>query len=259
MASGVVTGWREDVVAGVPLLRWRGPGTVEAFVSGRAGGVSTGPWRTLNVSASTGDRPEHVRENRRRLLAAVGVRGTRTRWCRQVHGAVVHRAEAMPPLDYLVPESVAPAGDALVAEAADTALLVLAADCVPVVLARADGSAVAVCHAGWRGLVAGVVEATATALGGPAVAAVGPCAGPRRYEVGDEVAAALVARFGPEAVTAAGTADLPRCTAVALAAAGVVAVDGAERCTIEEQAFFSHRRDGSPGGRQALVAVRRAA
>lgn len=257
MTTVTRTGWLDEVRHGVPLAVWQGPGGVEAVASGRSGGVSEGPWASLNLSASTGDRPAHVRENRRRLLAATGLERTRVRYCHQVHGAAVHRAEALPALDLLDVEARPVPGDGLVARTIDLGLLILAADCVPVVLARLDGTGHAVCHAGWRGLVAGVVEATAAELGSPAAAAIGPCAGPGRYAVGPEVAAALVERFGPGAVTAHGTADLPACTAVALAAAGVEAVDRLDRCTIADERLYSHRRDGPPGGRQVLLAVRR--
>ncbi len=228
-------------------------------MSSRLGGVSRGPWSSLNLSTSTGDRPADVRENRRRLLAAARLDPTHVRWCDQVHGATVHRAEDVGEMDLLDVDARPEQGDGLVTEATGVGLLVFAADCVPVVVARLDGSGVAVCHAGHRGLVDGVVEATVDLLGGRAVAAVGPCAGPSRYTVGDDVAGPLVDRFGPEAVTPHGTADLPRCAGLALAAAGVVAVDPLDRCTIADERLFSHRRDGSPSGRQVLLAVRRAA
>ena len=257
MQAARTTAWVDELRGGVPLAVWRGPGGVEAVVSGRAGGVSEGPWASLNLSASTGDRPAHVRENRRRLLVAAGLCATRVRWCRQVHGSAVHSAEGLPALDLLDAAAQPPDGDGLVAGTPGLGLLVFAADCVPVVVARLDGAGHAVCHAGRRGLVAGVVEATVAVLGGAAVAAVGPCAGPDRYEVGADVGAELVDRFGPGAVTAHGTADLPYCAVRALAAAGVPAVDVLDRCTIGDERLFSHRRDGAPGGRQALLAVRR--
>ena len=134
----------------------------------------------------------------------------------------------------------------------------LSADCVPLVVALADGSALAVVHAGWKGLVAGAVEAAAAALGpGPKSAAVGPCAGPGAYAVGEDVAEPLRARFG--AAAAGRTADLPFCAVAALAAAGVAtaAVDVAGLCTIgDPERFFSHRRDGAGIGRQGVIAYR---
>jgi YfiH family protein len=151
---------------------------------------------------------------------------------------------------------VAPPGDGLVTASPGRALVAFAADCVPVLLARRDGSAVAACHAGWRGLVAGVVEGTVRALGGEVVAAVGPCAGPERYAVQADVAGPLVARFGGD-VAGGGTADLARCAARALHAAGVEDVESAALCTITDAGrFYSHRRDGAPGGRQGAIVFR---
>jgi YfiH family protein len=245
----------------VPLLVWHGPPGVVAAFSGRQGGVSPGPYASLNVGMRSGDDRALVRENRRRLCAAVGADPARTSSCYQVHSATVHRAGLVPAgQDFLSGHADPPVGDALHTEEGGRALVAFAADCVPIALARADGSAVAVCHAGWRGLLAGVVEATVTALGpGPVEAAVGPCAGPERYEVGDDVGAPLRAAFGDQVVRG-GLADLAACADRALRRAGVERVDVAGICTIgDAERFFSHRRDGSPSGRQAVIAYREAA
>jgi YfiH family protein len=246
---------------GLPLLAWHGPPGVVAMFSGRQGGVSRPPFATLNLGMRSGDDRALVRENRRRLCDAVGADPARTSSCYQVHSATVHRAGPVPPGgDFLGGTAEPPVGDALHTEEPRRALVAFAADCVPIAIARADGSAVAVCHAGWRGLVAGVVEATVAALGeGPLQAAVGPCAGPERYEVGPEVAAPLRARFG-EAAVRDGHADLAGCAALALRTSGVADVDVAGLCTIADaERFFSHRRDGAPSGRQAVIAFREAA
>ncbi len=251
-----------DEADGVELLRWTAaPGVVGAF-STRKGGVSEGRYASLNLGVFSGDDVARVLENRARLLAAVGAEGSRTSSCRQIHSATVHRAPPLAPEDgFLTGRASPPEGDGLVTDEPERALVTFSADCVPVLLARADGSAVAACHAGWRGLIAGVVEEAARALGpGPLVAAVGPCAGPERYEVGPEVAAPLVARFG-EGVMRGRLADLPACTVRALVDAGVdpAAIDVAGHCTIgEPERFFSHRR-GEDAGRQCGIVLVQAA
>jgi YfiH family protein len=247
-----------DDAAAVPLLRWHGPPGIVAAFTTRRGGVSTGPWASLDLGLSTGDDPAAVAENRRRLCAAVGIGEERVAMQRQVHGAIVRTAAPLPG-GFAAPTAAPLEGDALVTREAGLALVALSADCVPIALAAVDGSAVGVVHAGWRGLVAGVVEAAVAALdAGPLAAAIGPCAGPDRYEVGDDVGAPLRERFGDGAVRD-GRADLPLCARQALVAAGVGEehIDVADLCTIGgPDRFFSHRRDGEPGGRQGVIAYR---
>jgi copper oxidase (laccase) domain-containing protein len=122
-----------------------------------------------------------------------------------------------------------------------------------VALVRRDGSRVSAVHAGWRGLVAGVLEAAAEAVGPDFVAAVGPGAGVCCYEVGEDVAAPIRARFGDNAI-AGGHADLALCARRALERAGAADVVGAGLCTIcDAGRFHSHRRDGAGSGRQAVI------
>ncbi len=241
-----------------PLLRWDGPDGIVAAFSGRRGGVSTGPFARLNLGLSTDDERDAVVENRRRLCAAVGADPARTTVNHQVHGATVREATPLKG-GFLDPQGELPQADALVTREPELALVALSADCVPIVIAALDGSAVAVCHAGWRGLVAGVVEATVEALGaGACAAAIGPCAGPLAYEVGDDVADPLRARFGERAAHN-GTADLAACAGMALLRAGVApdAIEVAGLCTITDaDVFFSHRRDGGVTGRQGVIAYR---
>ncbi len=244
--------WEEAL--GVPLLRWHAlPGVVAAFTS-RGGGVSDGAFASLNLGLAAGDDPADVCENRRRLCAAVGIEPQRTSGCQQRHGAVVHVVSTVPERAFDDALVTPPHGDGLVTTTARRGIVALAADCVPVIVARCDGTGVAVCHAGWRGLVAGVVGATVRALGGgDLVAAVGPCAGPREYRVNADVADPLLERFGV-GVVRQGTVDLALCAEIALRAAGVGDVEQARLCTIEgRERFFSHRRDGVPGGRQGAI------
>jgi YfiH family protein len=137
--------------------------------------------------------------------------------------------------------------------------MLLTADCLPIALARANGRpALAVLHAGWRGLLAGIVERGAAALGkGPLAAAIGPGIGPCCYEVGDEVTAPFRDRFG-EGVVAGRNLDLAEAAERALRAAGVESVELVALCTsCEEGLFFSHRRDRGRTGRQGVVAALR--
>lgn len=242
--------------AGVEVLRWHGPAGVVAAFSTRRGGVSESPYASLNIGLSTGDDPDRVAENRRRLCAAVGADPLRTAVNHQVHGDVIRVAVPLPG-GFDRPSAAPPEADGLVTTERGLALVALAADCVPVVIAATDGSALAVVHAGWRGLVLGVLERAVEALpDGPCAAAIGPCAGPERYEVGPDVRGQLEARFGA-AWGSGRLADLAGCARAALGQAGVdeAAVEIAGHCTIgDPERFFSHRRDGAPGGRQAAIA-----
>jgi hypothetical protein len=133
--------------------------------------------------------------------------------------------------------------------------VLLAADCLPIAIAREDGSRMAVLHAGWQGLLEGIVEAGAAAVGGPARAAVGPGAGPCCYQVRDDVGDPLRARFGGDAVRDS-RADLWLCAERALVQAGIGDVEVAGECTIcNPDRYFSHRRERGRTGRQGVVGV----
>ena len=231
-------------------------GPAGAAFTTRRGGVSGGPFGALNLSASVGDADDAVRENRRRVAAALGIDAGRVTMARQVHGAAVCDASRVPDAGRFTGALRGWAeADALVSDAPGAALAVLAADCLPVLLWRRDVPRVAAAHAGWRGLVAGVVEAAVAALGAPerVGAAVGPGIGPCCYPVSAEVRDAFAARFGEE-VLAPPAVDLRAAADCALAAAGVPAsaVHHVGPCTAcDPERFFSHRRDGAPGGRHA--------
>ena len=231
-------------------------GPARAVFTTRAGGVSRGPYEGLNLGASTGDRPADVRENRRRVCERLALDGERVTMNHQVHGADLRRVDAPTrPGRFLGGLRAWPQADGLATERPGLALVVLGADCLSVLLWRRDRPAVAAAHAGWRGLVAGVVERAAAALGDPArtAAAVGPGVGPCCYPTGAEVRAAFAARFGEEVVHAPAV-DLAAAARRALVAAGVPqsqvsVVPGCTSC--EAERFFSHRRDGAASGRQA--------
>jgi YfiH family protein len=223
----------------------------------RHGGVSAAPFDDANLSVSVGDDPESVAVNRRSLAERLGLCSPEE-WCwlRQVHGAVVVAGDPVTAR----PRSEPPRADAAVTTRPGVPLVVQTADCVPVALVGDD--AVGVVHAGWVGLLAGVVEAAVTrmrAVGTGAVrAALGPCIHPADYEFGqadlDRVAAALGSSVQARTSEGAPALDLPAAVQAALARAGVTDVLDVDVCTFRSDAHFSYRRDGTTG-RQALVAV----
>ena len=246
---------------GVPLLRWTAaPAGVDVGFTSRAGGVSEGPFRSLNLGALTADAAANVAENRHRVVAAAGGDGAAATMAWQVHGAEVREVDERPaPGRFLEPGIEAfPKSDGLVTSLPARPLVLLTADCLPVAIARADGRRLAVLHAGWRGLAAGIVERGVEAVGGRARAAVGPGAGPCCYEVGEDVAAVLRDRFG-EDVVRDGRADLWLAARRALESAGAADVEVAGECSIcGPDRYFSHRRDRGTTGRQGIVGMLRA-
>jgi YfiH family protein len=239
----------------VPLFRWDGPGPYEVSFSTRLGGVSAGPFESLNLGILTGDEPERVLENRSRLCRSSGADPERATMLWQQHGAGVRRAQD----DHGVMTAGFdhPPGDALWTDEPGLAMMLITADCLPVAVGRANGGdpALAVLHVGWRGLLEGIVAAAAGALGGERLAAViGPGIGQCCYEVGEEVAEPFRARFGAQVLNGRNL-DLYAATEQALAAAGCVRVERVEMCTsCHPDLFFSHRRDGSATGRQGVIA-----
>jgi YfiH family protein len=229
------------------VIRWQPPGAYEVVFSTRVGGVSEGPYASLNLGRRSGDDVERVDENRRRLCVEIGADPDRLALNRQLHSALVHRAE---------PGARGEPGDGLWTEEADLPLLALTADCLPIALARVAGErpGVAVLHVGWRGLLAGIVAEGARALGGRLHAAIGPAIGPCCYEVGPDVAEPLAAAFGRD-VLRGRNADLWRAAERALRDAGVEEVERVDLCThCNPELFFSHRRTGLPRGGQGVIA-----
>ncbi len=238
---------------GVPLLMAREQGAVIAFTT-RRGGVSAGSFGSLNLGFATADDPSDVAENRRRALAAAGAEPERAVSLYQRHGREVVAAVPATPGAYLDRAVTWPDGDALVTSQAGLPLIAHGADCLTVALVAAGGMRLATVHAGWRGLVAGVLEAAAGSVGPGFSAAVGPGAGACCYAVGDDVAGPLRARFGDDVVRD-GRADLALCARRALERAGAAAIASAGLCTIcDAGRFHSHRRDGERSGRQGVIA-----
>lgn len=222
--------------------------------STRRGGVSKGPFASLNLGRLTDDHGANVDANRERLAAAVGLPRERFLYGRQVHGATVRRATEPP-------GRARPAADedGQATALADAAALVFVADCLPVLLVAED--AVAALHGGWRGLAGGIVAEGVAALrelgaDGALSAAIGPGARGCCYDVGDEVHAAFA--DAPGARVGARNLDLAAVARQRLAQAGVRAIHDTGLCTMcaGEELFFSHRRDGGNTGRQAGVAWR---
>ena len=238
---------------GVPLLLAQTPGATIAF-TGREGGVSDGSFASLNLGFATPDEAASVSENRRRALVAAGAGPSRAQSQRQVHGSAVVEAAPGAPGAYLDAAMTWPDGDALATSEAGLPLVAHGADCLTAALVGAGGESLVVVHAGWRGLVAGVLEAAAGRAGPGFTAAVGPGAGACCYAVGADVAAQLRTRFGDDVVHD-GRADLATCATRALERSGAVAVASAGLCTIcDAERFHSHRRDGSGSGRQGVIA-----
>jgi purine-nucleoside/S-methyl-5'-thioadenosine phosphorylase / adenosine deaminase len=224
----------------VKLFRWSPPGPYEVAFSTRLGGVSDAPFKSLNLGKLTRDRAEHVVENRRRLCREVAADPERLALNLQRHSAIVNRAQA---------GSRGVPGDGLWTDESGLPMLKLCADCVPVAVARTDGGhpALALLHAGWRGLLEGVVAAGVAALNGRTVAVVGPSIGPCCYEVGPEVAEPFAERFGGD-VLHGRKLDLWTSAERALREAGCDAVERLDLCTAcNPGLFFSYRRDGLTG------------
>ena len=230
---------------------WDLPAGVRAHCSERAGGVSAPPYDTLNLGDHVGDDEAAVQENRRRYAATLSARPV---FLKQVHGRGVVRLGADTP--------DATEADACWTTERGVACTMMVADCLPVLLADAQGTIVGAAHCGWRGLAGGVLEALAeemTAAGATGLRAwLGPCIGPEAFEVGPEVRAAFLqgdaqaaALFRPHA-EGKFLADLPGLARRRLAALGVQAVSGNDGsrtwCTVANPSrFFSHRRDRVSG------------
>jgi polyphenol oxidase len=220
-------------------------------MSDRYGGASTAPYDELNLGDHVGDAPAAVAENRRRLAAAVDLDPGRLVLMRQVHGRAVAVVE-----DAQDPAAPPPEADALVTASPGLGLVVLVADCVPVLLAARRSDVAAVAHAGRRGVQAGIVPATVAAMRALGsrpdriVAVVGPAVCGRCYEVPRELADEVTAVEPAAAATSSsGTPalDLRAAVVAQLLAAGVGTVEADPWCTAESPDLFSHRRDGVTG------------
>jgi hypothetical protein len=235
------------------LFEWEARGPYRVAFSTRLGGVSEGPYESLNLGILTKDDAERVRENRRRLCERVGTDPDTATMAMQVHGSTVSRADRR---GVATPGVVFEPCDGLWTDKPGEGLVLIAADCFPLALCRANGTpALAVLHVGWKGLLAGIVEAGVRALGdGPVAAVVGPGIGVCCYEVGEEVAEPYRTRFGGD-ILQGRNLDLGEAAVRALREAGAEAVERVDACTCcTPELFFSHRRDNGVTGRQGVVA-----
>ncbi|MGH8197540.1 MAG: peptidoglycan editing factor PgeF [Steroidobacteraceae bacterium] len=231
---------------------WPVPPQVRAIMTTRGGGASSGPYASFNLASHVGDDEMAVAENRRRLRAALRL-PSEPAWLEQVHGTAVA----------VVPGPVTGAADAIVSFTPGAVCAVLVADCLPVFLASREGDRIGLAHGGWRGLVAGVIEAAVAALDcDPAklLAWLGPSIGPRAFEVGPEVRDSFMTKDPALAgdfrrgLDGCFFADLPALARRRLAACGVESVHGGDWCTFSDpERFYSYRRDGATGRMAALA------
>jgi polyphenol oxidase len=235
---------------------WPAPAGVRAAFTVRTGGVSQPPFDSFNIGAHVGDEPRAVEENRRRLRDRLAL-PAEPAWLTQVHGARVVDLDAGDSGGSLAP------ADGVVTHATGRVCAIQVADCMPVLLAAADGSAVGAAHGGWRGLAGGVLEATVRALNTPPAklrAWLGPAIGQAHFEVGEEVRAAfLLADTGASVAFAPNERGRWQCDLYVLArrrlvALGVTSVHGGSWCTYADRGrFFSKPRDGRCGRMAALI------
>lgn len=234
---------------------WPAPPAIHAVsTTRRIAGKSAPPFDRFNLGARCGDDPLAVAANRAALVGKLHL-PSRPCWLRQVHGVDVFDADAAEGGE----EGVA---DAAVSRGGDAVLAILTADCLPILLCRRDGAAFAAAHAGWRGLAAGIVEATISSLGVPAaglLAWLGPAIGARSYEVGEEVRAAFVDADEGAAEAFAPTrpghwrCDLYALARRRLAASGVGEVYGGGFDTYADPRFYSYRRERETGRFATLI------
>ncbi len=232
---------------------WPAPLHVRAASTTRAGGVSVGAYRSLNLADHVGDRPEAVQRNRALLREGLALPND-PRWLQQVHGRTVVQTEG---------GATGSQADGSSTDRPGLVCAVLTADCLPVLLCDRRGERVVAVHAGWRGLAGGVIEAGLDALqcpGGDVLAWLGPCIGQQAFAVGGEVRAAFLSEH-PEAESAFRPsqpnhwlADLAKLARLRLKRRGVYALFGGHWCTYSDsQGFFSYRREGVTGRMASLI------
>lgn len=239
---------------------WPAPGHVKALLTTRQGGISSngnGMYASLNLAMHVNDRPANVEQNRALLQKYLP---NEPKWLQQVHGATpvwIERA-TLPPI-----------GDAALSQRLETVCAILFADCLPIFLCDTAGTAVGVVHAGWRGLLAGIIEQSVADMrvaNNQLMAWLGPAIGPVYFEVGDEVKAAFVDHdcIAAQAFTARNNqtssaekkwlANIFLLARQRLARSGVSEIYGGGTCTYSDpQRFFSYRRDGETGRMAALI------
>jgi YfiH family protein len=241
-------------------VRVRGPDPIELELSGarvafstRNGGVSDGPYRSLNLGILTDDDPARVTDNRRRLAGSVGLAPESVAMVWQVHGGELAEWTEPPRSGgYAVPGAPLRQVDGHLTDLPGVGLLILGADCLPVALA--GPRRVSMLHCGWRGLAAGIVERAVARFPGPPAAAIGPGIGRCCYKVGPEVLAAFEDLDG---VASGRMLDLRAVARARLEGLGVSRIEDVDLCTsCRSDLFFSHRRDSGITGRQGGIVWR---
>ncbi len=231
---------------------WPAPPSIHAYSTLRGGGVSQGDFASLNLAAHVGDDPSHVHTNRDRLRKGLRL-PSEPYWLSQVHG---NKAVKATPNAQLPPEA-----DASYTTQSCLVCVVMTADCLPVLFCDRQGDRVAAAHAGWRGLVGGVLESTVNALGNDNLMAwLGPAIGPKVFEVGAEVRLSFLERLGDgekafvQIDEQHWLADLYSLARLTLARVGVEEVYGGDECTFSDSdRFFSYRRDSQTGRMASLI------
>ena len=234
---------------------WPLPRGVHAAITTRDGpGMSASPFARFNLGNSSGDDPETVQANRGALRQSLALPAA-PRWLRQVHGTTVAELGPLAAREEVV-------ADAAVSHLPGTVLAILTADCLPVLFCAEDGSEIGAAHAGWRGLAAGVLEATVAQMASPSrcvSAWLGPCIGAASYEVGSEVRDAFMDRDEGAGVCFIPTrpghwlCDLPALARRRLRRAGIGQVAGGDIDTFTDARFYSYRREGARSGRFASL------
>lgn len=230
--------------------QWPAPARVKACVTTRSGGVSVAPFDSFNLGEHVADDLLSVQKNRQRLVSLLGCKPA---WLQQVHGTAVVEACPARLLE----------ADASWSREPGVACTVMTADCLPALFCDRAGTRVAAAHAGWRGLAAGVLEATLEKLAVPAdqvLVWLGPAIGPQAFEVGAEVREAFVDQHAQAAEAFQSSvnsgkfmADIYQLARVRLAACGVTAVYGGDFCTFNDPRFFSYRRSAQTGRFASLI------
>ena len=244
-----------NVAVAETLIRWQPHGPYRVAFSTRRGGVSEGAFESLNLGDDLGDEVENVHENRERLCHALEIDAGRATAARQMHGATIAEADGV---GLAAERSAYAECDALWSDEPGLGMLLVTADCLPIAVVREDGERprLAVVHAGWLGLLDGIVDAAVSTLGGGRLsAAIGPAIGPCCYEVDSALAERFREAYG-SAVVQGRRVDLWQAGEMALRSAGCASIERVNLCTsCHPELFFSHRRDGERTGRQGVIAA----
>lgn len=241
---------------------WPAPDNIKAYTISRIGGVSVGPYQSLNPAAHVGDVVEHVSDNRQRMFEQLGL-PSQPVWLDQVHGVELVCADDVDRIDIESTEA-APVADGSFSTKENVVCVVQTADCLPVLICDKAGKQVAAVHAGWRGLVAGILDNSIAAMNGPAsdlLVWLGPAISAKYFEVGPEVRRQFIAcfteaesAFTPSINKGHFMADLYALARINLRSLGVTAIYGGDYCSYEDaERFFSYRRNGVTGRMATLI------